>query len=193
MGYNKNLIEKSNNFKKSILKFLKIIIFSIVIIIVYNIFLVLLSASADKETSNIFGYSAYIITTDSMKPTLNVSDVVIIKKVNAKTLKKDDVITFKKESKIITHRIIIKNEDEYTTKGDNNNVEDSFIVKESDILGMKIFKIPFLGKIVKIINNVFYIFIIAITLITIYLYSRRKNRKKIIRRKKKRLEDEKNK
>lgn len=193
MRYNKNLIEKSNSFKKSILKFLKIVLFSTIIIILYNIFLVLLSATAGKETSNIFGYSAYIITTDSMKPTLNVNDVVIIKKVNTKTLKKDDVITFKKESKIITHRIIIKNEDEYTTKGDNNNVEDSFIVRESDILGIKVFKIPFLGKIIKMINNILYILIIIITLITIYLYSRRKNRKKLIRRKKKRFEDEKKK
>ena len=193
MKYDKNLIEKRNVLTKNISNVLKVSIFSLVVIIIYNMFLVLLSASAGKETTNVFGYSAYIISSDSMKPTLNAGDVIIIKKVNAKNLKKDDIITFKNDSQIVTHRIVSENDCEFITKGDNNNIEDLFVLKSSEILGIKIFKIPLLGKAIKFISNTFYIFIIIIMLITIYLYNRRKNHKRLIRRKKKRFEDEKNK
>lgn len=193
MKYNKRLIERGNLFTKNILSFLKISIFVFVVIIIYNIFLTLISISNEKEITNVFGYSAYIITTESMKPTLNVGDLIITKKVNEKYLKKDDIITFSKNFEIITHRIVIKNNEEYITKGDNNISEDLFVLKSDEILGRKVFKIPYLGNIIGGVKNIFHIFIIFITLITMYLHNRRKNKKMLIRRKKKRLEDEKNK
>jgi ascorbate-specific PTS system EIIC-type component UlaA len=66
-----------------------------------------------------------------------------------------------------------------------------FTVRKDEIIGIKVFKFPCLGYIIKILTNIFYIIVIIIILATIYLYNKRKNKKKMIRRKKKRLEDEK--
>lgn len=191
MELNKGLLERRKHRNNRIFKTLKLTIFIFCVIAIYNMFLVIVSTSYDKSTTSLFGYSAYIITTDSMKPTLNSQDVIITQKSKGKGLKKDDIITFRKDTEIITHRIISKDDSGYITKGDNNNVEDLSVVKSDEIIGVKVLRIPYLGKIIKMVNNIFYIIIIIIIIITIFLYNRRKTDKSVIRRKKKRLEDEK--
>lgn len=193
MKYDKNSIEKRKFITKNIVKFIKIAIFVFAIIILYNIFLVILSASDQSKTTNMFGYSAYIITTDSMKPTLYSGDVVVVKKIKANDLKRGDIITFVKDSQVVTHRIVNKIEAGLVTKGDNNSIEDMYVVNDNEILGVEVFKISSLGKVIKLVNNVVYIIIITIILLTVYLHIRRKNYKKLIRRRKKNLEDEKDK
>ena len=101
-------------------------------------------------------YGAYVVLTGSMLPEIQVYDVVITKKQDAKDLKEGDVITFASADTrfagtIITHRIIKKNYSAKTksftfqTKGDNNNVADSALVTPSNIYGKVILRIPKLG------------------------------------------------
>ena len=101
-------------------------------------------------------YGAYVVLTGSMLPEIQVYDVVITKKQEAKDLAEGDVITFASSDTrfagtIITHRIIKKNYNSKTksysfqTKGDNNNVADSALVSPSNIYGKVILKIPKLG------------------------------------------------
>ena len=91
-----------------------------------------------------------------MLPDIQVYDVVVTKKVDAKDLKEGDIITFASSdtrflNTIITHRIIKKYYDSETktytfqTKGDNNNVADSALVQSNNIYGKVILKIPKLG------------------------------------------------
>ena len=47
----------------------------------------------------------YVVTSNSMSPTLKTGDVIYIKKVNVPSIKKGDIICFKYEEKIITHRL----------------------------------------------------------------------------------------
>lgn len=101
-------------------------------------------------------YGAYVVLTGSMLPEIQVYDVVITKKQDAKDLQEGDVITFASSDArfagtVITHRIIKKNysskNKSYTfqTKGDNNNVADSALVTPENIYGKVILKIPKLG------------------------------------------------
>ena len=57
--------------------------------------------------------------------------------------KKGDIITYKiKENEkeyCVTHRIIKKDENEFITKGDANNREDSYKVYENEIKGKVVF------------------------------------------------------
>ena len=102
-------------------------------------------------TSGYFRYHAIAIATGSMEPKIHKGDVVVIEKMNKNynTLKKGDIIAFKYNGVVIVHRIIriIKNENEYYfyTKGDANNVEDGYPVKEDMIVGIIHVKIPYLG------------------------------------------------
>lgn len=110
----------------------------IAIILIYNIILIIVSSINGKDFS-ILGYKAYIVDTNSMEPTINVGDIVIVKKVKEDKLKQGDVITFTEEGEVITHRITkVETEEigtQYVTKGDNNNTEDTFKIRYNDIIG----------------------------------------------------------
>ena len=80
-----------------------------------------------------------------MKPTLNEQDVVIVKGCKSDELKLGDIITFNRQEEIISHRIIDifkeENKLKIKTKGDNNEIEDNFILEEEDIIGKVCFKL----------------------------------------------------
>lgn len=95
-----------------------------------------------------------VVLTGSMKPGINEGDVVIIRKIHTEKelekLKKGDIITFKRDDIVITHRIVEKITDTagnitFKTKGDNNSVEDSRIVKANEVLGINIATVPKIG------------------------------------------------
>lgn len=100
--------------------------------------------------------SAYTIVSPSMVPTINVLDVVVIKRVDKPTdLKKGDIVTFtstdyRYSGITITHRIVNVEKTSsgkylYTTKGDNNNTQDSARISFDEIYGKLLFRIPKIG------------------------------------------------
>ena len=93
-----------------------------------------------------------------MLPAIDIKDIVVTKKIPAEELDVGDIITFISPDTryggiSITHRILDKTYDEslgsytYRTKGDNNNVADTALVPNTNILGKVILKIPKLGYI----------------------------------------------
>lgn len=124
-----------------------------------------------KEYANIFGYSFFEVATGSMSPTIEVGDVVITK--ITKDVKKNDVIVYKDDESIITHRLIEKNEKEIITRGDANNSEDKPI-EENMIIGQVIKIIPQLGTWQKILSSpeiLVLIIMLIIILSIIYAYT----------------------
>ena len=115
---------------------------------------------------SIFGYRVYRIATGSMKPYLNINDVVIVKKYNQ--YKVGDVITYKDDNHFITHRIVKINKNKITTKGDaNNTVDESF--SKSKIQGRVMCKVPNIFSLEFIIVG----FIIVLTLYVVVLIVKR--------------------
>lgn len=114
----------------------------IILMIVLTSFVVL--------TSGAIKYFAVTIGSESMVPTINKGDIAIVdKSVTTEDLKENDILVFKHDSIIIIHRIVkilvVNGETYYYTKGDNNNAEDGYPITESQIVGMYLFKIPYLG------------------------------------------------
>ncbi len=124
--------------KKSIVN---LIIFLLSIIAIISIWAFVQLNVQNKEYINIFGYSVLSTETGSMAPTIAKGDIVIIK--IGDEIKEDDIITYKKENVLITHRIVSINGDIIIAKGDYNNTDDEPINKDAVI-----------GKAVHIINNV---------------------------------------
>ena len=94
---------------------------------------------------DIFGYEPFSIQSDSMSPFFEKGDLVIDKRVeDTSKLEVGDIITFwtiiDGQKVLNTHRIIdIQDGDNFryfVTKGDNNSVEDSLTVHESEIVGV---------------------------------------------------------
>lgn len=190
MKYDKESINKRNQNKKIAKKIIDIIL----IILVYNIILVAISNMDKLDEINIFGYKAYAIKSDSMEPTIKNGDVIIIKKIPEEKLEDGDIITFKQNADIITHRISKIEEEngkKYITKGDNNNLEDSAKITYQEIKGKKVITIPYLGKIMNILENKIVFLIILLIILIICFYKIQKQEKSEIRREKKKIEDEK--
>lgn len=188
---------ESINKRKEKEKIVKRIIEIIAIILIYNIILIIISSINGKDFS-ILGYKAYIVNTNSMEPTIEVGDIVIIKKVKAEKLNQGDVITFTQEGEVITHRITkIETEEkttQYVTKGDNNNTEDTLKIKYEDIIGKEILTIPQLGKAMQLLDSkIILLIIILIILICSFVKIQKKEKLENRREKKKIEESQKNK
>ena len=184
----------SINRRKQRAKVLKIILGIILIILVYNIILVGISM-IDGNKFNLFGYSAYIITSDSMTPEINKGDVVITRKIGEDEIEVNDIITFYEEGQNITHRVMeitdVDGYKEYKTKGDNNQVEDSKTVNFDNINGKVILKIPFLGSIISFMKNQIILLIIVLIILIVCLYKIEKNDKSEMRRREKEIKGKK--
>lgn len=186
-------IESIKNRKQNMTNF-KRIIDIILVVLIYNIVLVAISCMDKIEKVNIFGYQAYTIKTNSMVPEINPGDAILIKKVDENKLQIGDVITFVKEEKNITHRIVnIETNDkiEYTTKGDNNNLEDEEKIVYEDIEGKLVITIPYLGNIMGFLENKIVFLIIVLVFLILYFFKIQIEEKKDYRREKKKIEEKK--
>lgn len=89
------------------------------------------------------------IATGSMEPNLNIGDMVIVKKCNANDVEINDVIEYKTKNFSIIHRVISKSQIDgsfvFITKGDNNEGPDNDPVKEDQLQGKIICKIPYIA------------------------------------------------
>lgn len=89
------------------------------------------------------------IATASMHPQLKVGDLVIIEKCTANDVKIKDIIEYQMDGYTVIHRIINiyqeKGEFFFITKGDNNESEDKLPVREDQLIGKALFKIPYIA------------------------------------------------
>lgn len=149
---------KSVHIFKIIKRIFNIVITLIFIpILVINLIMLFQTITNPKEIPNFLGYRFFVITSGSMEQTIHTGDFIVIKQTEADKLQKNDIITFKEEQVVITHRIIdiTKKQEilQFTTKGDNNNVKDDKTVSADNVLGKYLFTIPFLGKITLFIQQ----------------------------------------
>lgn len=170
------LIEKLVNI---ILNFTFIIVILSIMLIIYSyIQLNILK----QEYNTFFGFSIFNISSGSMKETIQIDDIIIIKEENR--LNKGDIITFFQDDQIITHRIIeILDDGNFITKGDANNSKDSKVYKQN-VIGKVVKIIPRGGVWIKVFSDSKVITCICITLIFIGITI--KNNKKEDTKKRKR-------
>lgn len=166
-----NLKSKRNNFQKYgyLLYFFTraflISLFIIMAVIGSSVMLYLGDLFYNVKLGNfkspIFG--AYVIVSPSMVPTINVNDAIFVTRTNIADLEIGDVITFASRDQsylglTVTHRIVgkqlLSNGDfVFRTKGDNNSVEDSSLVKLDDIYGKVVLRIPKMGYVQKFLST----------------------------------------
>lgn len=135
----------------------------------------------DSKISNNPLFSAYVIVTESMVPTINVNDGIIVKRVDNKDIGVGDIITFTSSDDrysglTITHRVVNKERVAdgkylYITKGDNNIVVDPGTINLENIYGKVLFKIPKIGYVQKFVSSPLgFVLSIVIPIIIVILY-----------------------
>lgn len=115
----------------------------------------LLKTKLEGGYPQLLGYRIFQVETGSMIPTLPIGSFILVKEPDDPLrLSIGDVITYKHETAVVTHRIIDKigvtNEETgldelaYVTKGDNpDNSVDPWSVDPEDILGVMIWNVSF--------------------------------------------------
>jgi signal peptidase len=101
--------------------------------------------------------------------------VIIDKRIDPKSIKIGDVITYNAANNIlITHRVIDIQEKNgqllFKTKGDANNVEDEKLVSQGELVGTVVLRIPYAGYALYFLNSrlglILFILIPAFLLLT---------------------------
>lgn len=106
----------------------------------------------------IFNMSPYVIISESMYPELKVNDVVYVKAIDLNEVKEGDIISFYMNSNAltpVTHRVVSNDisRQQFVTKGDANEKNDIIPIAYEYVLGKVMFKIPFLGAILLLLES----------------------------------------
>lgn len=103
-----------------------------------------------NEVPSFFGWKPFIVLSGSMETEIYSGDIAVVKEIEPSKLKVGDIIAFKNDDIVITHRIVKIIDDDgttkYVTKGDNNNTEDRDYVLPENVEGLYKFKISKLGN-----------------------------------------------
>lgn len=181
----KNNKEKLLSLKKSLEHVGKLLSTAVIVILIlvgaFLIYYVISAKIVAKNAGVVPKISLYTIISGSMEPAIKVFDIILDVRVDdPSTVKIGDVITFVSTSaiskdKTVTHRVLdikkVNGKYEFVTKGDNNPTADSATVKEADLIGKTIFRIPKLGYIqMFILSKIGWIILILLPAIGIIIY-----------------------
>ena len=91
-------------------------------------------------------YEAIVVRSESMVPTLNMGDVIVVGPVKGE-IETGMIVTYQPEpnSDLVTHRVVSVEGENLTTKGDANEDPDPWQVPVSAVKGVYMFKVPYLG------------------------------------------------
>jgi signal peptidase len=93
-------------------------------------------------------YNAYIVRSESMTPTLNLGDMVVVGTPGgffSHHIAPGTIITYRLEGSVVTHRVQSMDGNSLITKGDAVEKADPQMVPTSQVVGVFLFKIPKLG------------------------------------------------
>lgn len=137
---------------------------------------------ATKDVSrlgNIAGFTPLLVESNSMAPTFEQGDLILIKSCDANEIQVGDIITFHtiidNQYALNTHRVTAVNElkgiRSYTTKGDNNEIEDIRNVTDGDVVGKYILKNTLLGKALSFLtSSLGFLIVIVLPMLCFFIY-----------------------
>ncbi len=102
----------------------------------------------------------HICAGGSMAPAINPGDIEVFRQPNE--IEIGDIVAFTTEDGVVSHRIIKVSDRGFWTKGDANQVADSWVVPEDAIVGEFWFRIPYLGFVMAFIGENLFFYIIVI-------------------------------
>ena len=164
--------------KRAATIFVSIILWAVILLAALFAFTTL-ATKDNNQVASLAGFTPLSVVSDSMAPTFNAGDLIIIRKCDTKALKEGDIITFhaiiNNEYALNTHRIAEIQEQNgarcYTTKGDNNAIADTHIISDGDIVGRYQGKLPGFGKIVDFLSSSMgFLLVIVLPLLVFFVY-----------------------
>lgn len=133
--------------------------------IIFKVFYILIIIYLIIFIPVLWGKRPLVVISGSMEPILKVGGILYYEKINLDDFKKDDILVYKLNEHIVSHRIVNINGYGFETKGDNNNSNDSYIVDKNNVIGRgNNWSIPYIGYYADFIYNHKYLLIVMIIL-----------------------------
>lgn len=157
-----NIKKDKKTVMHKVLSILSIILCAILVpVLIVNIILIVKSHTNPNEVPSFGNSVPMVVLTDSMYPTIESGDLIILEKTEAEQVKKGDIITFFDPkgdgSSTITHRVndVIFEDGKilFQTKGDANNVADKELILSDNLIGVYNKRIPGIGNIIMFMAN----------------------------------------
>lgn len=145
-------VKNNNKPNKTVLQRIRDVIVSIftIIVILACWYTIIVKMILKVDVPMVGGYSALIVLSGSMEPTIMTGEVIVVHAENDYNV--GDILTYRDGSILVTHRIIEKNDSTFITRGDANNTNDP-PVEKSRAVGKTIFHIPYLGKLILFVQK----------------------------------------
>lgn len=95
----------------------------------------------------LFGITPYIVESGSMEPVIHTGAVAFINTKDTE-IEVGNIVTYavgNDTGKLVTHRVVRQDGEQWITKGDANDTEDLTPVENSQVIGTYLFSIPQVG------------------------------------------------
>jgi signal peptidase len=167
-----------NILKKTLSVFASVVLWAIILLAALYAFTTLATRD-DSHVASLAGFTPMVVESDSMLPTFASGDLIIVKSCDPATLEEGDIITFhtiiNNEYSLNTHRIESIIEDNgvrsYVTKGDNNEISDTHIIADGDIVGKYVGKLAKVGSVMEVLSSSLgFLLIIVLPMVLFFIY-----------------------
>lgn len=153
---------------RKILKLISNIIFSILLVMLAISFYSWVQINVlHKPYSEFMGYSVFEVVTGSMSGTIEINDYIVVK--NDKNLHLKDIITFRDNNALVTHRVVELKENSIITRGDANNSDDVEITY-NDVIGKVVYVFKNGGVWKKVFTDTKVIGLLFVTMLFFSIY-----------------------
>ena len=99
-----------------------------------------------------FDMDPCVVISGSMEPAVETGSLCLID-CQDRDIDKGDIIAFRQGDMTVTHRVVDVMDTGYLTKGDANEVADSWVVDPSDVFGTCVCSVPKLGYVVMFMKS----------------------------------------
>lgn len=89
------------------------------------------------------GGAGFVVTSGSMGPAIGAGSLIFV--VDTGDYEQGDVISFRHDNSVVTHRIVESAGDEYVTAGDANDRPDGQLISDTAVIGEVVFTVPLYG------------------------------------------------
>ncbi len=170
--------------------FLKILTFLFTMIsVMMMIFTTVVAINMEENDRTLFGYKAYVVTSDSMKTDkgdaenghFSAGDLVFVQQVDPSTLKEGDIITFKStsaesEGQTVIHKIKTVTTDThgnpaFVTYGTSTGSEDTSVTTYENVIGKYVGSVGGVGNFLSFFKTIpgYIIFILIPFIVLIFI------------------------
>lgn len=158
--------------------FISIVLWAVILLAALFAFTTLATKDS-SHVANLAGFTPLSVVSDSMAPTFQAGDLILIRSCDPASLKEGDIVTFhtiiNNEFALNTHRITEiqgpADARSYVTKGDNNDIADIHMITDGDIVGKFVARLPHFGRVVEFLSSSMgFLLVIVLPLLIFFVY-----------------------